>query len=335
MTGRIAVAPMMDVTDRHFRYLIRQISRRATLYGEMLTTGAVLRGDRARLLGFSPVEHPVALQLGGDDPAALAECAAIGAEVGYDEVNLNCGCPSERVAAGSFGAVLMRTPERVGAAVAAMRRSAGVPITVKHRIGVDDLDTYAHLTRFVDTVREAGAERVVVHARIALLNGISPAQNRTIPPLRYADVYRLKAERPDFPIDINGGIRTLDEVALHLRHVDGAMIGRAVAEDPWLFAEVDRRFHNEGGPGPDRAEVARRMGAYAAQGGFGPGFKTHHALRHLLPLFVGLPGARRWRRALTEGFAAGVAPVELVELALVHVSGLTAERLDLSERGQA
>jgi tRNA-dihydrouridine synthase A len=324
---RISVAPMMDVTDRHFRYFIRQISRRTVLYGEMVTTNAVLRGDRAKLLDFSPVEHPVALQLGGDDPGALAECAAIGAAHGYDEVNLNCGCPSERVAAGAFGAVLMRNPPRVAAAVAAMRRATSVPITVKHRIGVDDLGSYEHLRAFVDAVAEAGATRVIVHARIALLNGISPAENRTIPPLRYEDVYRLKAELPGLPVDLNGGIRTLDAAAGHLERVDGAMLGRAAAEDPWLFAAVDRRFYGDDTAVPTRAAVARAVARYAATESFGRGFRVHHALRHVLPLFGGVPGARRWRRILTEGFHAGVPPLELVD------SGLAALRLD-SEAGE-
>ncbi len=309
---------MMDVTDRHFRFLVRLISRRATLYTEMVTTNAILRGDRPKLLDFSPIEHPVALQLGGDDPAALAECAAIGAAWGYDEINLNCGCPSERVGAGGFGAVLMKTPPRVAAAVAAMQAVTTVPITVKHRIGVDALDTYAHLLGFVDAV--AGADRLVVHARTALLNGISPAQNRSIPPLRYPDVWRLKQERPELAIEINGGIGTLDAAEAQLAQVDGVMIGRAVAEDPWLFAEVDARFFGAETPGLTRPEVARAMARYAAAGGFARGFRVHHALRHLLPLFTGRPGARRWRRSLTEGFAADVPPVELVERALASVA---------------
>lgn len=312
---RLSVAPMMDYTDRHLRYQLRLISRRATLFTEMVTTGAVLRGDRQMLLGFSPDEHPVALQLGGDDPGALAECAAIAEEWGYDEVNLNCGCPSDRVVSGSFGASLMRTPAKVADALAAMARATKLPVSVKHRIGVDDLDAYEHMETFVRTVADAGCTRFTVHARKAWLQGLSPHQNRTIPPLRYDDVYRLKEAYPHLWIEINGGITSLDAADEHLRRVDSVMIGRWFMDDPFGLADVDRRLYGDDHALPTREEVARKMADYAAQD-LGPGFKPRHALRHLLPLFNGLPGARAWRRTLTEGMTAGVPPRELVEGAL-------------------
>ncbi|HLT37048.1 MAG TPA: tRNA dihydrouridine(20/20a) synthase DusA, partial [Enhygromyxa sp.] len=238
----VSVAPMMDRSDRHFRRLMRLISEHTLLYTEMVTCAAVAHGDREQLLGLDPGAHPTALQLGGDDPAALAECARIAAALGYDEVNLNVGCPSDRVQSGNFGACLMREPERVADCVAAMRAAVELPITVKHRIGVDELDRYEDMLRFVDIVAAAGCDRFTVHARKAWLSGLSPKQNRTIPPLRYADVHRLERERPELVIEINGGVRSLDEVAEQLEHVDAVMIGRAAWDDPWLFADVDRRF---------------------------------------------------------------------------------------------
>jgi tRNA dihydrouridine synthase A len=221
----LSVAPMLDHTDRHFRFIARQLSRHALLYTEMIVGQAIRHGDRQRLLGFDEAEHPVALQLGGDDPALLAECAVVAQDMGYDELNLNVGCPSDRVQSGCFGAVLMRTPERVAEIVAAMRARVALPVTVKHRIGVDGLEGYEHLLHFVDTVAAAGADRFVVHARIAVLHGLSPRQNREIPPLRYEDVFRLKADRPALRIEINGGIRTLQSARELLDKVDGVMMG--------------------------------------------------------------------------------------------------------------
>jgi tRNA-dihydrouridine synthase A len=315
---RLSVAPMMDVSDRHFRWMIRQISRRTLLWSEMVTTGALLRGDKARHLDFSELEHPVVLQLGGDDPGALAECAALAEQWGYDEVNLNCGCPSPRVSAGSFGACLMKTPLRVAAAVAAMKAACRLPVTVKHRIGVDELDRYENLRAFAGTVVDAGADALVVHARIAWLEGLSPAENRSVPPLRYPDVWRLKEELPHVEIALNGGIRSLDAAWEQLRHVDGVMIGRGVAEDPWMLADADRRLGGTFTPG-SRAQVARAVAGYASEA-HGRGFRPHHALRHLLPLYAGQPGGRRWRRALTEGIAAGEGPRAIVERALASVA---------------
>ncbi|MDX1387987.1 MAG: tRNA dihydrouridine(20/20a) synthase DusA, partial [Acidobacteriota bacterium] len=238
----LSVAPMMDRTDRHYRRFVREITRRTLLYTEMITTGAVLQGDRDFLLGFSPEERPLALQLGGDDPEALSECARIAEDRGYDEVNLNVGCPSDRVRQGRFGACLMAEPERVADAVAAMREATSVPVTVKHRIGIDDLDRYEDMALFVRTVAGAGCDRFSVHARKAVLGGLSPKANRTVPPLRYEDVHRLKREHPGLRIEINGGIASLEEVRRQLEFVDGVMIGRAAYDDPFLLSTVDRDF---------------------------------------------------------------------------------------------
>lgn len=295
----LSVAPMMDRSDRHFRWLMRQITRRALLYTEMVTTGAVLHGDREKLLGFHPDEHPVALQLGGDDPEALAACARIGVDLGYDEIDLNVGCPSDRVQSGCFGAVLMRRPERVAECVAAMKAAVAVPVTVKHRIGVDELDRYEDMARFVETVAEAGADRFTVHARKAWLQGLSPKENREIPPLRYAEVHRLKAEHPELEIEINGGIVTLDQALEHLTHVDAVMIGRAAVDDPWIFADADRRVYGDTGAAPTREGVIEAMWGYA-EAHVAAGGRLHHVTRHALQLFRGQPGAGAWRRLLTE-----------------------------------
>lgn len=296
----LSVAPMMECTDRHFRWLMRQVSRHTLLYTEMVTQHAVLHGDRAHLLGFSPEERPLALQLGGDDPALLAECARIAEGMGYDELNLNVGCPSDRVASGNFGACLMARPQRVAECVAAMRAAVGLPVTVKHRIGIDDRDSYEELRAFVDTVAAAGSDRFTVHARKAVLGGLSPKENRTVPPLRYPEVHRLKQERPDLTIEINGGIRDLDAAAAQLRHVDAVMIGRAAYDDPYLFAAVDGRFFADPAAVPDRVEVARRYGEYAARWlAVHPRLKLSGLARHVLGLFTGQPGAREFRRTLT------------------------------------
>lgn len=297
-TAPLSVAPMLDRTDRHFRFVMRQITRHTLLYTEMVVTRAVLHGDRDRLLGYDPVEHPVALQLGGDDPRELAECARIAEGMGYDEVNLNVGCPSDRVQQGAFGACLMKTPDKVARAVEAMRAAVSIPVTVKHRIGVDDLDRYDDMLRFVRVVAEGGADRFTVHARKAWLKGLSPKENREIPPLRHGDVHRLAAEMPHLSIEINGGIRTLDEAEAHLRHVDGVMIGRAAVDTPWIFAEADRRFFGSD-RAPTREEVARAVLPYVARQASDPRFKLHHVTRHLLQLFAGQPGARAWKQALS------------------------------------
>jgi tRNA-dihydrouridine synthase A len=306
----LSVAPMMDRTDRHFRYFMRKITPRSLLYTEMVTTGAVLHGDRSQLLCFDPAEHPVALQLGGDDPDQLARCAEIGQAWGYDEINLNVGCPSDRVQAGRFGASLMAEPPRVARAVRAMRAAVDVPVTVKHRIGVDDLDSYEHMRHFVDVVAETGCRRFTVHARKAWLSGLSPRENREVPPLRYADVYRLKEERPDLLIEINGGIQTTEAVRAHLSRVDAVMIGRAAVEQPMWFADLEASIFGaetvQGGPGQIAREMIPYIEALNAEGQ-----PSHRVLRHMLNLFAGGPGARAWRRYLSEhGRQPGGAAIE-------------------------
>lgn len=310
-TPPVSLAPMMDRTDRHFRYLLRLITKHTLLYTEMVTMHAVIHGDRDYLLGYDPVEHPVALQLGGDDPVKLAECARIAADMGYDEINLNVGCPSDRVQSGNFGACLMRTPGTVAACVQAMRAAVDVPITVKCRIGVDEHDRYEDLLEFATAVMEAGSARISVHARKAWLQGLSPKENRNIPPLRYPEVYRLKAEHPHWDVEINGGIRSLAEMATHLEHVDAVMIGRAAYDDPMLFAEVDRRFFGDDHPIATREEVARAMTEYAARWE-GPDWKMTRITRHLLNLYRGAPGSRAWKRKLTERSAGKGAPASLI-----------------------
>lgn len=285
---------MMDRTDRWFRQLMRLISRRTWLYTEMVTANAILHGDRDRLLAYDAAEHPVALQLGGDEPDKLAQAARIGAELGYDEINLNVGCPSDRVQRGSFGACLMLRPERVAECVSAMQAVVDVPVTVKHRIGVDDHDAYEDMLRFVDVVSAAGCRVFSVHARKAWLSGLSPKQNREVPPLRYGEVHRLKAERPDLVIEINGGIRSLAAVDEQLEHVNGVMIGRWAWDRPFEFSRIDRQFF--GGDGvPSREEVVSRYTAFARRE-LESGGRPVLVLRPLLNLYAGEPGTRRWKQ---------------------------------------
>jgi tRNA-dihydrouridine synthase A len=289
---------MLDRTDRHFRYFLRRITSRTLLYSEMVTTGAILHGDRERYLAFDPAEKPLALQLGGDDPADLARCAAIGAEYGYDEINLNVGCPSDRVQRGSFGACLMARPDQVAAAVAAMRSAVDLPVTVKHRIGIDDLDRYEDMTTFVKAVAAAGCDRFSVHARKAWLKGLSAKENRIVPPLRYEDVYRLKKENPELTIEINGGIVSMEETESHLLHVDGVMIGRAAYDDPYMLAEADGRIFGDDSTAPSREEIVRRMVPYIQDCRERDVFVSR-VVRHMLGLYAGVRGARAWRRILT------------------------------------
>lgn len=296
----ISVAPMMRRTDRHFRFFVRQITAHTLLYTEMIPAGAILNGDRRRLLGFDDCEHPVALQVGGSDPQKLAECARIAQQFGYDEVNLNICCPSHRVQQGEFGACLMATPHTVARGVEAMRKATDLPVTVKHRFGIDEQDSYEEVRDFVDTVAESGCRRFVVHARKAWLQGLSPAENRNVPPLRHNDVYRLKRQRPELVVETNGGITTLDEAAEHLEHVDAVMIGRAAYDNPYLFARVDRRFYGDDSPVPTRREIVDRLCEYAACWTEQRDTGLHHIARHVLQLFRGRPGARAWRRHLSE-----------------------------------
>jgi len=299
LSRRLCVAPMLDWTDRYFRYLARLISRRTLLYTEMVTTGALLHGDAARHLDFFPEEHPLALQLGGSDPEELARCARMAEEWGYDEVNLNLGCPSDRVQSGRFGACLMAEPARVAECIAAMIEATSLPVTAKHRIGIDHQEGYDPLYRFVETLAGAGCRTFIVHARKAWLQGLSPKENRQVPPLRYEWVHRLKADFPHLEIVINGGILTLDQALEQLERVDGVMMGRAVYHDPWLLAEADRRiFGDDFHPGsPHR--VVRRMLPLVEQE-CSRGVPLKRIARHLLGLFHGRPGAKRWRRHLSE-----------------------------------
>jgi tRNA-dihydrouridine synthase A len=289
---------MMERTDRHCRYLLRLIAPRAWLYTEMVTAAAVLHGDRDALLAFHPAEHPVALQLGGNDPAALAAAARAGAAAGYDEINLNVGCPSGRVQAGCFGAALMREPATVARCVAAMRDAASVPVTVKTRLGVDDDDSYEFAHAFVERVVAAGCRTVVVHARKAWLKGLSPKENREIPPLRYADVHRLKRDFPDAEIVVNGGLTDADAAARECARVDGVMLGRAAYRDPMLLAEVEQRIF---GPAavPQRVAVAAAYMRYM-EDELARGTPLRAMTRHLMGLYAARPGGRRWRRALGE-----------------------------------
>jgi len=295
----LSVAPMMNRTDRHFRFLLRQLTRETLLYTEMVTTGALLHGDRDRHLDFDREERPLALQLGGDDPRELTACARLGADRGYDEINLNVGCPSERVQKGNFGVCLMAEPERVADAVAAMRDAVPLPVSVKHRIGFDDLDRYQDLARFVETVAAAGCDRFTVHARKAWLSGLDPKENRTVPPLRYQEVHRLKRDFPDLLVEINGGIRSLARVREHLARVDGVMIGRAAYDEPFLLAAADRELFGAATVPRSRRAVVGAFLPYVERR-LREGVPLHHLTRHLLHLFAGRPGARAWRRALSE-----------------------------------
>jgi len=308
---RLSVAPMMDWTDRHCRYFHRFLSRHTLLYTEMVTAKAVIHGDKERLLGFHPVEHPVALQLGGSDPAELAEASRVAADFGYDEVNLNVGCPSDRVQSGSFGAVLMEQPELVADCVAAMQNATDVEVTVKCRIGVDEQVPEQVLPEFIAQVSAAGVTSFTVHARKAWLQGLSPKQNRDVPPLDYALVYAMKAQFPALEICINGGIGSLDEALAHLDHVDGVMIGRAAYHEPLaILAEADTRiFGND--HAIDESEIIKGMCDYI-ETELAKGARLNQITRHMLGAFAGRPGARRWRRVLSEGAHLEGAGPELV-----------------------
>lgn len=312
----VSVAPMMKRTDRHFRYFMRGITKHTLLYTEMVTTGAVLFGNRQKLLGFSNVEGPISLQLGGDDPKALSECAQIAQDWGYDEVNLNIGCPSDRVQNGNFGACLMAHPEKVAAAVESMQKVVSIPVTVKHRIGIDDIDRYEDMKRFVQIVSDAGAQRFTVHARKAWLTGLNPKENRTIPPLRYGEVYRLKQEFPHLIIEINGGITTLEATQSHLKQVDAVMIGRAAYDDPFLFTDVDSRFYGAKPEAPrSRIQVVERMLPYIERA-HAEGTPVHKITRHLLNAFAGQYNGKAFRRFLTQNSSRQDMGVRLLKEAL-------------------
>ena len=316
---------MMDWTDRHCRVFHRGLTRRALLYTEMVTTGAVLHGDRQRLLAYDPAEHPVALQLGGSDPGDLAEAARIGAALGYDEINLNVGCPSDRVQSGRFGACLMREPELVADCMAAIIAAVDIPATVKCRIGVDDQDPEQSLFGLVDRCAAAGVRTVVVHARKAWLSGLSPKENRDIPPLDYPLVYRLKAERPDLTIVINGGVASLDEAEAHLARVDGVMLGRAAYHEPGLLGEADRRLFGGAEPDVGAAAAVERYRPYV-MGQLARGVNLAPLIKPMLGLFHGQPGARSWRRILTVESVRAGADVEVIDRALAAIEDAAARR---------
>ena len=318
---RLSVAPMMDWTDRHDRYFLRQISRHVRLYTEMITTQAILRGDRARLLDFDAAEHPLALQVGGAAPDDMAACARIAEDWGYDEININVGCPSDRVQSGRFGACLMREPELVADCVAAMRAVASIPVTVKCRIGVDDQIPAEVLPRFVERVAAAGCETFIVHARKAWLSGLSPAQNRDVPPLDYPLVHALKAARPDLTIIINGGIASIDDAEPHLAKLDGVMLGRAAYQTPWVLTDVDQRLFSDEESDRDRLDVVEAMVEYAARRA-SEGVPLKSITRHMMGLFHGLPGARSWRRVLGEEARDPDASPELIRRAASMVGSL-------------
>lgn len=318
---RLSVAPMMDWTDSHCRAFHRVLAPHARLYSEMVHANAVIHGDRARLLAMDPSEHPVALQLGGSEPALLAQAARIGAEAGFDEINLNCGCPSDRVQAGRFGACLMREPALVAESVAAMIAACPVPVTVKCRLGVDDDHEWERFVHFIDTIAAAGCRSFIVHARNAWLQGLSPKENREVPPLRYDWAYRLKRERPALQVVVNGGIADAAEATAHLAHVDGAMLGRAAYHTPYLLHELDVAWF--GGALRSRAELLRAYRPYV-EAQLARGVFLKHITRHLLGLFAGQPGGRAFRQVLSEGAHRPGAGWALVEQALA-----------LTERAQA
>jgi tRNA-dihydrouridine synthase A len=320
---RLSVAPMMDWTDRHCRYFHRLITRRTRLYTEMVTTGALIHGDQKRHLDFSAEEHPLALQVGGSEPAELAHAAQLARQWGYDEINLNCGCPSERVQRGAFGACLMAEPALVADGVKAMIEAAGprgagdkpLPVTVKHRIGINREESYDFVRDFVGTVAEAGCEVFIVHARNAWLQGLSPKENRELPPLRHAFVYQLKRDFPQLTIVINGGVRDNSDIERHLAHVDGVMLGREAYHNPWLMADWDSRFFGEAAPASGRDEVEARMVAHMVLLAAQPGVPWPPMARHMLGLRHGEPGARRWRQIWSDHRLKAASPAEVSRLA--------------------
>lgn len=319
LNRRFSTAPMMDWSDRHCRMFWRLLSKDTLLYTEMVTTGAIIHGDAERFLNYSDEEHPIALQLGGSQPQELAHCAKLAEQWGYDEVNLNVGCPSDRVQNNKIGACLMAEPELVADCLKAMQDQCDIDVTVKHRIGIDDMNSYEELYHFVETVAKSGCTTFIVHARIALLQGLSPKENREVPPLRYEDVYRLKQDFPQLEIILNGGINTHEECQQHLQQVDGVMLGRAAYHSPWLLAEADQRyFNNSNAAINDRKQVIKDFFPYIEQQLQQDVF-LHHMTRHTLGLFHGLPGARLYRRYLSENATQKGADLNVLEQALALV----------------
>lgn len=314
----ISVAPMMDYTDRHFRYLLRLITRRALLYTEMITTEAILHGDCDYLLGYDATEHPLSLQLGGSDPKALAQCARIAQQYNYDEVNLNAGCPSDRVQSGRFGACLMKEPILVAECLSAMREVVNIPVTLKTRLGVDEIDSYDDLTRFIDIVASSGCNTFIMHARKAWLKGLSPKENRTIPPLRHEVVYRLKQDFPQLTIILNGGINSIEQIQSALQQLDGVMIGRHICQHPYFLVDTDRIFYDDVYSPLSRHTIVEQMLPYI-QTQLQRGTRLQQIARHLLGLFHGTPNARQWRRYLSENAHKQGAGMEVIQQALSKV----------------
>jgi tRNA-dihydrouridine synthase A len=318
LNNLLSIAPMMDRTDRHYRYFMRQISRHTLLYTEMITTQAIIHGDRSKLLDFSILEKPLVLQIGGDNPAQLAESAKIGADWGYDAINLNIGCPSPRVQSGNFGACLMTQPELVATAVGAMIKAVDIPVTVKHRIGVDECDRYQDMVNFVRIVSEAGCTNFTVHARKAWLQGLSPKENRNVPPLRYQDVYRLKQDFPHLFIEINGGITTVEQIQTHLKSVDGVMVGRAAYDRPYLFANVDRDIYGEDVIPQTRHQIVEAMLPYI-ESWVSKGTRLNSISRHMLQLFAEQPGTKVWKRYISQNACLSGADALTISAALTEV----------------
>lgn len=320
---RLSVAPMLDWTDRDFRYFLRLISKHCVLYTEMVTTGALIHGNRDRFLGHDVSEYPLALQLGGSDPDALAKCALLGQQAGYSEINLNVGCPSDRVQSGSFGACLMSEPKLVAEGVVAMVSEVDIPVTVKTRLGIDDFDSYEFLTDFISQVADAGCEIFILHARKAWLQGLSPKENRDIPPLDYQRVYQIKKDFPQLHIDINGGIQTLEQAQQHLGHIDGVMMGRAIYHDPYVLAQADRILFDDQHAVLSRHEIIQAMMPYIEQR-MSQGRPIKSITRHLLGIFQGQPGARAWRRHLSENAHLKGSGIEVIVDALALVPDTSA-----------
>ena len=320
---RISVAPMMDWTTRDYRFFARLFNPNIVLYTEMVTTGAIIHGDAKRHLDFNSQEHPLVLQLGGSNPQDLATCTKMAEDWGYNEVNLNIGCPSDRVQNNKIGACLMAEPNLVAECIDQMQKTVSIPVTVKHRIGIDDMQSYDEMLHFVDTIAATGCTHFVVHARIAILQGLSPKENREVPPLRYEDVYRLKRERPNLTIEINGGIKTFEETQQHLQHVDGVMIGREAYHNPYLLAEFGQFWNLDM---PDRFNIMQQMMPYIEKR-LAEGAPLSIITRHILGLFQNLPGARKWRQALSGGNAKSIRDIEI---ALVNIR----ETIQRSEESQ-
>ncbi len=330
LNRKFSVAPMLDWTDRHCRYFLRLLSKHTLLYTEMVTTGALIYG-KGDYLAFNEEEHPVALQLGGSDPSDMARCAVMAQERGYDEVNINVGCPSDRVKNGSFGACLMADPHTVAACVKEMQKVVDIPVTVKCRIGIDDMDEYEDFARFIDVVAEGGCEVFIVHARKAWLKGLSPKENREIPPLNYPRVYQLKQAHPDLHISLNGGVKTLEQTQQHLKKIDGVMMGREVYANPFILSEVDKVIFVNNAVTPTREEIVQNMQDYINQQNE-PGFRPWHAARHMLGLFQGQAGGKIWRRYLSQNGTGKNPDPDLLSNALLKVKQAQKDVLEFNSK---